>query len=92
MVSIETRAVAFSLYGVILCLCGPLYTVPAAADQFSFSAEAAKEQEKADADAAARAQSIQALVSVPCRQQLKDQRIVLLIGRTTAGRWLNHSG
>ena len=88
MVCIKTRAVAFSFYGLILCLCGPLYTVPSAADQFSFSAEAAKEQEKADADAAARAQSIQALVSVPCRQRLKDQRIVLLVAEQTPRRWL----
>jgi hypothetical protein len=88
MACIKTRAVAFSLYGVVLWLCGPLYPVPSAADQFSFSAEAAKEQEKADADAAARAQSIQALVSVPCRQGLKDQRIVLLVAEQTPGRWL----
>ena len=88
MACIKTRAVALSLYGVILCLCGPLISVPSAADQFSFSAEAAKEQEKADADAAARAQSIQALVSVPCRQRLKDQRIVLLVAEQTPRRWL----
>ena len=67
MACIKTRAAAASLSGVILCLCGPLFSLPSSADQFSFSAEAAKEQEKADADAAARAQSIQALVSVPCR-------------------------
>ena len=88
MACIKTRAAAASLYGVILCLCGPLYTVPSAADQFSFSAEAAKEQEKADADAAARAQSIQALVSVPCRQRLKDQKIVLLVAEETPHRWM----
>jgi hypothetical protein len=87
MVSIETRALAFPLYGVIVCLYCSLCAMTAAADQFNFSAEAAKDQQKADADAAARAQSIQALVSVPCRQRLKDQRILLLVGEQASGRW-----
>jgi hypothetical protein len=88
MACIKTRAAALSLYGVILCLCGPLVSVRSVADQFSFSAEAAKEQEKADADAAARAQAIQALVSAPCRQRLKDQKIVLLVAEQTPRRWM----
>ena len=88
MASIETRGPACSLYGVILCLSFLACAETAVADQFSFSAEAAKEQEKADADAAARAQSIQALVSVPCRQRLKNQRIVLLVAEQTPRRWL----
>jgi nucleotide-binding universal stress UspA family protein len=88
MVCIKTRVLAFPLYGMILCLCISVYAATAAADQFSFSADTAKEQEKADADAAARAQSIQALVSVPCRQRLKDQRIVLLMAEQTPRRWL----
>jgi hypothetical protein len=88
MACIKTRVLAFSLYGVILGLCGPSYGAPSAADQFSFSAEAAKEQEKEDAEAAARAQSIQALVSVPCRQRLKDQRIVLLLAEQTSHQWM----
>jgi hypothetical protein len=61
---------------------------PPATESFSFSAEAAKDQDRRDAEAAARAQSIQALVSAPCRQQLKNQRILLLIGEQTSGRWL----
>ena len=88
----KTRAAALSVYGVILCLGGPLCVAPSAADQFSFSAEAAKDQEKADADAAARAQSIQALVSVPCRRRLKDQRIVLLVAEQTPDRWMAAQG
>jgi hypothetical protein len=88
MACIKIRAVALSLYGVILCLCSPLYAAPSAADQFSFSGEAAKEQQKEDADAAARAQSIQALVSVPCRQRLKDRRIVLLVAQQSPHQWM----
>ena len=87
---LSSRALIFALSGAILWTFAPGNDSCAdatPADQFSFSAEAAKEQEKADADAAARAQSIQALVSIPCRQRLRDQRIVLLVGEQTAGRW-----
>jgi hypothetical protein len=75
---------ALSLYGVMACTC----IEASAADQFSFSAEAAKDQQKSDADAAARAQSIQALTSVPCPQRIKDHKILLLVGEQAAGGWL----
>ena len=68
-----------------IVLCGVFGS--AAADNFSFSAQAAKDQDQQDADASARAQSIQALVSVPCRQRLKDRRILLLIAEQTSGGW-----
>jgi hypothetical protein len=72
----------------VLCLSGSSASEAAAQDQFSFSAEAAKDQQKADADAAARAQSIQALTSVPCPRRVKDQKILLLVGEQSSGRWL----
>jgi hypothetical protein len=55
---------------------------------FSFSSAAAREQAKAQEDAAKQAEAIRTLVSVPCRQRLKDQKILLLIGEQTSGRWL----
>jgi len=57
-------------------------------DAFSFSSQAAKEQAQNQADAASRAQGIQALVSVPCRERLKNQKILLLIGEHTAAQWM----
>jgi hypothetical protein len=90
MVSIEGRALVFRLIGAMLCVFYTCIGAPvnaSPADQFSFSGQAAKEQEQADADAAARSQSIQTLVSVPCRQRLKNQRILLLIGEQSSGQW-----
>lgn len=78
---------AYRLLGMLVCICGAPSGV-AADDQFSFSAEAAKDQQTADADAQARAQSIQALLSTPCPQRLKDQKILLLVGEQSSGRWL----
>jgi hypothetical protein len=90
MASIDVRTRAGGITGaLLLCVC----TWQArSADQFSFSGQAAQEQQQADADAAARAQSIQALVSVPCRQRLKNQRIVLLIGEQSSGQWVTDQG
>jgi len=59
----------------------------AAADQFSFSARDAQDQAKADEDAANQSQAIQALVSVPCRQRVKNQKILLLIGEHNGDQW-----
>jgi len=59
----------------------------AAADQFSFSARDAQDQAKADEDAANQSQAIQTLVSVPCRQRVKDQKILLLIGEHNGDQW-----
>jgi hypothetical protein len=90
MVSIDGRALIFRSLGAMLCLFYTCTGAPAHAspeDQFSFSARAAQDQDKEDAEAAARSQSIQSLVSVPCRQRLKDQRILLLIGEQSSGQW-----
>jgi hypothetical protein len=64
----------------------------ACADTFSFSSQAAKEKAQQDADAAARAHTIQALVSVPCRQSLKNQRILFLVGEQSSGQWDTEQG
>jgi hypothetical protein len=80
-------------YGTLLsaiCLlsaCGP-----ACADTFSFSGQAAKEQAQQEADAAGRAQKIRTLTAVPCRQGLKDQRILFLVGEQSAGQWDTDQG
>jgi hypothetical protein len=74
-----------ALLAFVVCLGVAFET--ASADTFSFSAQDAQTQAKADEDAARQAQAIQALVSVPCRQRLKDQRIVLLIGEHTGDQW-----
>ena len=71
----------------LLSACGP-----AGADTFSFSGQAAKEKAQQDADAAARAQTIQTLVSVPCDQRLKNQRILFLVGEQQSGRWQTDQG
>jgi hypothetical protein len=88
MTCIKTRVLALWVYGLVVCACTALGSVASAADQFSFSAEAAKDQQKADADAAARAQSIQTLTSVPCPQRVKERKILLLVGEQSAGGWL----
>ena len=87
MLRVEIGGLAF-IFSVVLCLCGRSASEAAAGDQFNFSSEAAKDQQKADADAAARAQSIQALTSVPCPQRIKNQKILLLVGEQSSGRWL----
>jgi hypothetical protein len=66
----------------LLSACGPV-----CADTFSFSAQAAKDQAQQEADAAARAEKIRTLTAVPCRRQLKDQRILFLVGEQSAGQW-----
>lgn len=58
------------------------------ADQFSFSASADAAQAKAQQDAAQQTETIQALVSVPCRERLKNHKILLLIGEQHADQWL----
>jgi hypothetical protein len=65
---------------------------PAGADTFSFSGQAAKEQAQREADAAASARTIRTLIAVPCRQRLKDQRILFLVGEQSAGQWDTDQG
>ena len=59
----------------------------ATADTFSFSSQAQQEREKAQEDAARQAEAIKGLVSVPCQQRLKNQRILLLIGEQSGDQW-----
>ncbi len=59
-----------------------------AADQFSFSASADADKLNAQQEAALQTETIQALVSVPCRERLKNQKILLLIGEQHADQWL----
>jgi hypothetical protein len=57
------------------------------AEEFSFSA---REQQERQAEAAAemqRAEAIRQLVSVPCRDRLKNRRILQLIAEHREGRW-----
>jgi hypothetical protein len=66
----------------LLSVCGL-----ACADTFTFSGQAAKDQAQQQADAAGRAQKIRTLIALPCRQRLKDQRILFLIAEQSAGQW-----
>jgi hypothetical protein len=65
---------------VLLCLTA---SVSFAADPFSFSAAAAKEAGKATDEA----QAVRALISVPCQQRLKDQKLLLLIAERSGDSW-----
>jgi hypothetical protein len=56
----------------------------AALEPFHLSTEEARERAADQAAEADKAQSIQQLVSVPCRAQLKNRKIVLLIGERSA--------
>lgn len=88
--SIYSRALLASTLGAVLSVLTPGLAAaddPPPAQGFSFSGQAAKDQAQADADAAARSQSIQSMVSAPCRQRLKDRRILLLIGEKSSSEW-----
>jgi hypothetical protein len=62
----------------------------AAAEPFHFSTRAQQEQEQAAEQAAEnqRVDSIRQMVSVPCRDRLKNRKILQLIGEHRGGRWL----
>ena len=79
-------------FGVLVAatLCVAVPCPCRAADQFSFSASSEAEQAKAQQDAALETESIQALVSVPCRERLKNHKILLLIGEQHADQWLTN--
>jgi hypothetical protein len=58
------------------------------ADPFKFSTAEQQEQARQQAAEEQHAQAIQQLVSIPCRQRLKNRKIVQLIAeRSTSGRW-----
>jgi hypothetical protein len=66
---------------LMLCTC-------LAAEPFKFSTAEQQEQDRQRAAEEQRAQAIQKLVSVPCRERLKNRKIVQLIAeRSTSGRW-----
>jgi hypothetical protein len=69
-------------------LCCGAVTGAASAENFSFSAQADKSNAEDQADAANRAQAMRLLVSAPCQQRLKNQRIVLLIAERVGDQWL----
>jgi hypothetical protein len=58
----------------------------AAAEPFHFSTRA--QQEQAAEEAAQQVESIRQLVSVPCRDRLKNRKILQLIAEHREGRWL----
>jgi len=59
-----------------------------AGQDFKFSTEEAKEAELRQQETAANAESVQKLVSVPCRRQLKNRKILVLIAeRSTTDQW-----
>jgi hypothetical protein len=63
-----------------------------AADDFHFSTEAEKARISQEAAEQKRAEAIRTLVSVPCRQSLKNRRIVQLIAEQTVDQWLTDQG
>jgi opacity protein-like surface antigen len=89
-VRIYSRTLLAALLGAapcLVCIAAAEDPPPPPAQGFSFSGQAAQEQAQSDAEAAARAQSIQDLVSVPCRQRLKSRKILLLIAEKTSSGW-----
>jgi hypothetical protein len=72
----------------LLGLCLGASLAAHAGQDFKFSTEEAKEEERQRQEAAANAESVQNLVSVPCRRQLKNRKILLLIAeRSTTDQW-----
>jgi hypothetical protein len=59
-----------------------------AAEPFSFSIQLQQEQAAEQAAAAQRAASIRELVSIPCRDRLKNRKILQLMAERREGRWL----
>jgi hypothetical protein len=63
-----------------------------AAEPFSFSIQLQQEEAAEQAAAAQRAASIRELVSVPCRDRLKNRKILQLMAERREGRWLAEQG
>jgi hypothetical protein len=59
-----------------------------AADDFRFSTETEKARSSREDADRQQAEAIRTLVSVPCRQTLKNRRIVQLIAEQTVDQWL----
>jgi hypothetical protein len=59
-----------------------------AAEPFSFSTRSQQEQAAEQAAEAQRAESIRQLVSIPCRERLKNRKILQLMAEHREGRWL----
>jgi hypothetical protein len=59
-----------------------------AAEPFSFSIQLQQERAAEQADASQRAAAIRELVSVPCRDRLKNRKILQLMAERREGRWL----
>jgi hypothetical protein len=59
-----------------------------AAEPFHFSAQLQQEQAAEQAAEVQRAESIRQLVSVPCRDRLKNHKILQLMAEHREGRWL----
>jgi hypothetical protein len=75
------------LHAVLTVLICAMGIDAATAGTFSFSARAQEDYEKAQEEAAKQAETINSLVSVPCRDRLKNQRILLLIGEQSGDQW-----
>jgi len=61
--------------------------LPGLSGGFSFSEEDAKSKADNAAEADANAQKVQDLVSAPCRNRLKNQKIMTLIAERTSNGW-----
>src|ERR1700734_4118274 len=59
-----------------------------AAEPFHFSARVEQEQAAEQAAEAQRAESIRQLVSIPCRDRLRNRKILQLMAEHREGRWL----
>jgi hypothetical protein len=62
-------------------------TAVSGGQEFSFSAQRSAENAREAQVAVDRNEAIRRLVSVPCQQHLKDQKILLLIAERTADSW-----
>jgi hypothetical protein len=71
---------------VLACIAGS--GVPRAAEPFSFSTREQQEQAAEQAAEVQRAESIRQLVSIPCRDRLKNRKILQLMAEHREGRWL----
>jgi hypothetical protein len=69
----------------LMLLVASVWTAAASAQGFRFSTEEQKQKEAASNAEADRQARVESLLSAPCRQQIKDQRIVVVIGEDRNG-------